>query len=110
MTVKDPQDQIQGPGQAGQPDASVEEALGLRGYAPLSNPRRPAGGQQARKVKDHRLTVSYLYYANEKMVPMIRLSGEWLKALGFDFGQKVIVRGGPGELAIRIAEEAAHEN
>ena len=61
-------------------------------------------------MKNRRLTVSYLFI-KEREVPMIRLSGDWLKALGFDSGRKVIVREQPGELVIRLKEEvAAYEN
>ena len=55
-------------------------------------------------MKDRRLTVSYTYF-NEKSVPTIRLSGDWLKVLGFGSGQKVVVREQPGQLVIQLAEE-----
>lgn len=56
-------------------------------------------------MKDHRLTVGYIY-SNEKEIPMIRLSGDWLSTLGFSLGKKVIVREQPGQLVIQLAEEA----
>jgi len=55
-------------------------------------------------MKNRQLTVSYIY-VNEKTVPAIRLAGDWLKALGFKSGQKVIVLEQPGELVIQLAEE-----
>jgi len=57
-------------------------------------------------MKNRRLTVSYTYFNHEKEVPIIRLSGDWLKALGFHSGSKVVVREQPGELVIQLAKEA----
>ena len=57
-------------------------------------------------MKDHRLTVGYIY-RNEKEVPTIRLSGDWLGRQGFGLGKKVIVREQPGQLVIQLAEEGA---
>ncbi|MCL6592042.1 MAG: type I toxin-antitoxin system SymE family toxin [Firmicutes bacterium] len=51
------------------------------------------------------MTVSYIHF-DKKPVPYIRLSGAWLKSLGFQTGQKVIVREQPGILVIQLAEEA----
>ena len=56
-------------------------------------------------MKDRRLTVSYIHF-DKKPVPYIRLSGAWLKSLGFQSGQKVIVREQPGQLVIQLEEEA----
>ena len=56
-------------------------------------------------MKERKLTVSYIHF-DKKPVPYIRLSGAWLKNLGFQSGQKVIVREQPGQLMIRLAEEA----
>ena len=64
--------------------------------------KRPTGG--TKKVR--KLTVSYTYF-NDKPVPFIRLSGAWLKVLGFDFGGKVIVREQPGQLVIQLVEEGS---
>jgi toxic protein SymE len=57
-------------------------------------------------MKDRKLTVSYIHF-DKKPVPYIRLSGGWLKDLGFQSGQKVIVQEQRGRLVIQIAEEAA---
>ena len=56
-------------------------------------------------MKDRRLTVGYIF-ANEKEIPMIRLSGDWLNRQGFSLGKKVVVREQPGQLVIQLAEEA----
>lgn len=64
--------------------------------------KRPTGGG---KMKVHKLTVSYIH-ANQKTVPAIRISGAWLARIGFDLGQKAIIREQPGQLVIQLAEEA----
>jgi hypothetical protein len=56
-------------------------------------------------VKNRRLTVGYTYF-NEKEVPYIRLSGDWLNRQGFSLGKKIVVREQPGQLVIQLAEEA----
>ena len=56
-------------------------------------------------MNNRRLTVGSTYF-KEKEVPFIRLSGNWLKNLGFEFGQKVVVREEPGQLVIQLVEEA----
>jgi formylmethanofuran dehydrogenase subunit D len=56
-------------------------------------------------MKNRRLTVGSTYF-KEKEVPFIRLSGDWLKNLGFSSGQKVVIREEPGILVIQLAEEA----
>jgi hypothetical protein len=63
--------------------------------------KRPTGG----KMKVRKLTVSYIY-ADQKTVPAIRISGAWLARIGFDLGQKAIIREQPGQLVIQLAEEA----
>lgn len=79
-------------------------------YVPLTKPRRTAGARKTGQAKDRKLTVSYTRF-NEKTVPFIRLSGDWLNRQGFNLGKKVIVREQPGELVIRLAEEGtAYEN
>jgi hypothetical protein len=55
-------------------------------------------------MKTRRLTVSSIY-ANEKQVPAIRLSGNWLVKNGFQTGRKVIVDEQPGSLTIRLLLE-----
>lgn len=55
-------------------------------------------------MKDHKLKVGHAYF-KEKEVPLIRLSGDWLKQLGFGLGQRVVVREGPGQLVIQLVEE-----
>jgi hypothetical protein len=52
-------------------------------------------------MKTRRLTVSSIY-ANEKQVPAIRLSGNWLVENGFQTGRKVVVDEKPGSLTIRL--------
>jgi len=56
-------------------------------------------------MKEHRLTVGYSY-RNEKEIPTLRLTGDWLSRQGFGLGKKVIVREQPGILVIQLAEEA----
>jgi hypothetical protein len=55
-------------------------------------------------MKTRRLTVSSIY-SNEKQVPAIRLSGNWLVKNGFQTGRKVIVDEKPGRLTIRLLLE-----
>ena len=64
-----------------------------------------AGSRAERKKKDHKLTVGSIYF-NEKRVPFIRLSGDWLNRQGFSLGKKIIVREEPGQLVLQVAEEA----
>ncbi len=52
-------------------------------------------------MKTRRHTVSSTYF-NEKKVPYIRLSGNWLIENGFQTGQKIIVEEKPGSLTIRL--------
>jgi hypothetical protein len=52
-------------------------------------------------MKTRRLTVSSIY-ANEKQVPAIRLSGNWLVKNGFHTGWKFQVDEQPGSLTIRL--------
>ena len=56
-------------------------------------------------MKDRRITVGYIY-ANNRKVPALRLSGNWLSDLGFGSGQKVQIKQLPGELTIQLVEEA----
>ncbi len=51
-------------------------------------------------MKTRRLTISSIY-SNDKRVPYIRLSGNWLVENGFQTGQKIIVEEKPGSLTIR---------
>ena len=55
-------------------------------------------------MKTRRLTVSSIY-SNEKQVPAIRLSGNWLVKNGFQTGRKVVVDEKPGSLTIRLILE-----
>jgi hypothetical protein len=55
-------------------------------------------------MKTRRLTVSSIY-ANEKQVPAIRLSGNWLIENGFQTGRKFVVDEQPGSLTIRLILE-----
>ena len=52
-------------------------------------------------MKTRRLTVSSIY-SNEKYVPAIRLSGNWLVENGFQTGRKIVVNEKPGSLTIRL--------
>ncbi|HEX3047009.1 MAG TPA: SymE family type I addiction module toxin [Bacillota bacterium] len=56
-------------------------------------------------MKERKLTISYIHF-DKKPVPYIRLSGAWLQSLGFQSGQKVIVRVQPGLLVIQLVKEA----
>ena len=47
------------------------------------------------------LTVCYLWRGEEEC-PFIRLSGQWLRDLGFASGDTVAVEGGPGCLLLRL--------
>lgn len=67
---------------------------------PKTRKRPTCGGT----MKVRKLTVSYIH-ANQKTVPAIRISGEWLARIGFDLGQKAIIREMPGQLVIQLAEE-----
>jgi hypothetical protein len=55
-------------------------------------------------MKTRRLTVSSIY-ANDKQVPAIRLSGNWLVKNGFQTGRKFVVDEQPGSLTIRLILE-----
>jgi hypothetical protein len=55
-------------------------------------------------MKTRRLTVSSTYF-NEKKVPYIRLSGNWLIENGFQTGRKIMVDEQPGSLTIRLILE-----
>jgi hypothetical protein len=55
-------------------------------------------------MKTRRLTVSSTYF-NEKKVPAIRLSGNWLFENGFQTGRKIVVDEKPGSLTIRLLLE-----
>jgi hypothetical protein len=55
-------------------------------------------------MKTRRLTVSSIY-ANDKQVPAIRLSGNWLDKNGFQTGRKLQVDEQPGILTIRLILE-----
>ena len=55
-------------------------------------------------MKTRRLTVSSTYF-NEKKVPYIRLSGNWLVKNGFQTGRKFQVDEQPGSLTIRLILE-----
>jgi hypothetical protein len=55
-------------------------------------------------MKTRRLTVSSTYF-NEKQVPYIRLSGNWLIENGFQTGRKIMVDEQPGSLTIRLILE-----
>jgi hypothetical protein len=55
-------------------------------------------------MKTRRLTVSSIY-SNEKQVPAIHLSGNWLVKNGFQTGQKFQVDEQPGSLTIRLILE-----
>jgi hypothetical protein len=52
-------------------------------------------------MKTRRLTVSSIY-SNEKQVPAIRLSGNWLVKNGLQTGRKVVVDEKPGSLTISL--------
>lgn len=54
-----------------------------------------------------KLTVSATFrYVNAQhkavYVPLVRLQGKWLEALGFTAGAQVHIEGQPGELTIRL--------
>jgi hypothetical protein len=53
-----------------------------------------------------RVTVSY-YVQRRDCVPMIRLRGKWLAAVGFDEGQLVRVEVKEGTLTLTAASEEA---
>jgi hypothetical protein len=55
-------------------------------------------------MKTRRLTASSIY-ANEKQVPAIRLSGNWLVKNGFQTGRKFQVDEKPGSLKIHLILE-----
>ncbi len=55
-------------------------------------------------MKTRRLTVSSIY-ANDKQVPAIRLSGNWLGKNGFQTGRKFVIDEKPGSLTIRLILE-----
>ena len=72
--------------------------------APSRSAQSPTERRSA-EMKDHRLTVGYIY-ANAQKVPALRLSGKWLEQIGFESDRKVIVKQLPGQLVIQLAEEA----
>lgn len=47
-------------------------------------------------------TGELLYYSRS---PGLHIKGDWLKALGFETGQKIEVITGPGQLIVRLATE-----
>jgi hypothetical protein len=55
-------------------------------------------------MKIHRLTVSSIR-TEEKQVPIIRLSGNWLTGFGFKIGCKVIVYEQPDSLLLTLLPE-----
>jgi hypothetical protein len=52
-------------------------------------------------MKIRNLSVSSIY-VNEKQVPAIRLSGNWLANIGFKIGYKVAVIERPGSLVVNL--------
>jgi hypothetical protein len=52
-------------------------------------------------MKQRQLTISSLYYDN-KRVPMIRISGNWLAQSGFEIGDKIQIEVKPGSLLINL--------
>lgn len=55
-------------------------------------------------MKERKLTISYIHF-DKKPVPYIRLSGAWLKSLGFQTGRKVKVLEEQGRLVIELVKE-----
>ena len=61
------------------------------------------------KSKEYRnMTVSEISGYRYKATPAIRLSGQWLKTLGFDIGDKILVKCENGRLI--ITPDEAREN
>jgi hypothetical protein len=63
-------------------------------------------------MKSNRITtVTYRYqqrsYSNKK-VPEIRMSGQWLKDLGFDTGKKLQITCEPEKLTIALQPDSDH--
>jgi hypothetical protein len=85
-----------------------EKGFGQKIVGCVYEPQKPVRKRTERKprpVKNHRLTIGYLY-TNEKTVPMIRLAGDWLNRQGFSLGKKVVVQEQRGRLVIQLEEEA----
>ncbi|NLW48860.1 MAG: type I addiction module toxin, SymE family [Firmicutes bacterium] len=55
-------------------------------------------------TRPHRLTVSSIW-SNNKRVPMIRLTGNWLAENGFQIGRKIIARITSGRLVVEVDGE-----
>ena len=59
------------------------------------------GGSKNRMAK-RKLTISYLYYPSNTIIPILRLQGCWFEKLGFKIGDEVeIHQGEQDELIIR---------
>jgi Toxin SymE, type I toxin-antitoxin system len=52
-----------------------------------------------------KITVTYCF-RDKRTVPMLRLSGEWLKRAGFEEGRHVSVDVGDGRLVLAVEKEA----
>ena len=60
------------------------------------------------KMKEYRnMTVSEMSGYRYKLTPAIRLSGQWLKSVGFDIGDKILVKCENGRLIITPDEARA---
>jgi len=47
----------------------------------------------------------YYKYVNNKQVPVLLLQGEWIRKLGFDIEEHVIIREKKGKLLINLEKE-----
>ena len=68
--------------------------------SPTSTTRRYTVGYVSRRHQKR--TGELLYYSRS---PGLHIKGDWLKALGFETGQKIEVLTEPGQLIVRLAGE-----
>lgn len=62
-------------------------------------------------MKERKLKITYAPGANHKeQIPRIVLQGKWLKELGFEVGDNILVNGEDGILTIEFQPLLSNEN